>query len=195
MKNNRGSLTIDFAFAMVLVGGVSAVVMALCFTLAVVEIGQYVAFSTSRTYFGADMTPEVQLEKSNNKFNQLVGKPGISNLLRGSWFTLKNLGARDYRGEYASGGVDNDNDTFFGVELAFTAKLLDMRIPFYGSTAGDNGFNAKINSFLGREPTFQECSDFVHARWENIVKTQVTGANIPDAHDLNAYVPIMDNGC
>jgi hypothetical protein len=195
IRNERGSLTIDFLFATVLVMGVSGLLFALCFTLTVVEISQYIAFSTSRTYLSSHFNEQSQKALAEEKFNQLVfDTPWKVLFKRDGWFTLRYINSGDFREEYpnvASG--DFDNNRFWGTVLEFESKVLDFKIPFYGSTnPADNAFKAKITSFLGRESTAEECVEFHVQRFEEIKKLNSKfQSNIPN----KAVESFYDNGC
>jgi len=195
VTNNRGGLTLDFIFALVLVTGLSSVLLAIGLTLAMVEVSQYIAFATSRVYFGAHVDRETQEDIANAKFTKLMEIKAFKTLLgqkSGGWFKLENVPQRDYRGEYPD-TVEAQN-TFVGVKLKFTATMLDFQVPFFGSTGGDGkGFTAFVTSFLGREPTFQECMSFMEER-RNRIKS-LSGTNWADLGDTNNWPFFPDNGC
>lgn len=195
IHNQRGSLTIDFLFATVLVMGVSGLLFALCFTLTVVEISQYIAFSTSRVYLSSHFNPETQKSMAEEKFNQLIyDTPWKVLFKKDGWFTLKYINTGDFREEYPRISSDeHDSDRFWGTMLEIQSKVLDFKIPFYGSTnPEDNAFKAKITSFLGRESTAEECVDFHVQRFEEIKKlNNKFGTNVPNKPVESFY----DNGC
>lgn len=193
LGNERGSLTIDFLFATVLVMGVSGLLFALCFTLTVVEISQYIAFSTSRNYASSHFNEETQKAMAESKFNQLVFESPWKVLFkRDGWFNLSYINTGDFREEYPN-DITEDNAKFWGTVLEIESKVLDFKIPFYGSTnPEDNAFKAKITSFLGRESTAEECVDFHNQRFEEIKKLNTKfGTNIPNKQVASFY----DNGC
>jgi len=195
MMNERGSFTVDFTFGLILVGGVSFILVALCLTLTVVEVTQYVAFSVSRSYFSGDISEKEQLAVAEKKFSELTNQPGLKQLLKGQWFEVKLVGVGDFRSLYPPQNLANDSDTFFGSRLQIEAKVLNIRVPFFGSTARDEGYKAHLNSFLGREPSFEECAQFESQRWDTFKKMYpLTGAS-SEANREDAYTAIMDNGC
>ena len=188
----KGAVTTDFIFAMVMVAGVSFVLMALTFSLAAVEVAQYVTFATSRVYFGAHKDKATQQALAQTKFNNIVKKGGIGRVLKnqGQWFELKFVGADDFSQQY---GSTIDSDIFEGAQTDFNAKVLNIRIPFFGSTndAGidSGGFTARLNSYIGREPTQEECSQFNSQRLQGLSSLGYSPSL------TNAYVEISDNGC
>ncbi|MCB0348217.1 MAG: hypothetical protein KDD37_05245 [Bdellovibrionales bacterium] len=193
INNERGSLTIDFLFATVLVMGVSGLLFALCFTLTVVEISQYIAFASSRNYYGSNFNEQVQISQAEEKFNQLVyDSPWKVLFKKDGWFALKYINTGDFRSEYPN-DIDEDNAKFWGTILEIQSKVLDFKIPFYGSTnPEDNMFKAKITSFLGREPSAEECVNFHNERFDKIkrLNSKFQG-NVPNTNVKSFY----DNGC
>jgi hypothetical protein len=194
LKNQKGSLTLDFMFALVLVLGVSGLFFALSFTLSVVEISQYIAFATSRNYMAAHFDETNQKQQAEAKFAQLTENTPLKVLFKNnSWFKLTYVETGDFREKYpADASLENDNITFWGTQLDLQADVLDFKIPMYGSTNEDgNAFKTKVNSFLGREVTSEECNQFYSQRWQNILnldrKFSVMGQK-------KATV-IFDNGC
>lgn len=195
MMNQRGSLTVDFIFGIVLASGVSLILISLCFTLAIVEVTQYVAFASSRVYFGAHRQEKDQVERAEGKFQELMSIPAMKQLLNGPWFSVKYVNSGDFRSEYPAGSLANDQDVFFGTRLEIESKVLNLRIPFYGNVGNENGFKAKIQSFLGREPSFEECKNFIDERWTKYQEIYQNFKPPAGERDPEPYVPIMDNGC
>lgn len=194
LKNQRGFLTLDLIFAFSLIFGVMLITIALSTTLVAIEVAQYVAFSTSRAYYGANATPEAQASKAQQKYDELMAINKLGGFLKSDWFRPSFNGAREY-GEYkpdAQSGVTFN--PFWGTEIKLNVKILGFKVPFFGSTTVENaeGFMTSVNSFLGREPSDQECRAFQSRRWEEIRR----------AHDNSSITSagfqppvIMDNGC
>ncbi len=193
LNNERGSLTIDFLFATVLVMGVSGLLFALCFTLTVVEISQYIAFASSRTYYGSHFNEQTQTAQAEQKFNQLLyDSPWKVLFKKEGWFKLTYINTGDFREDYPN-DIQNDNASFWGTVVELESKVLDFKIPFYGSTnPEDNAFKAKVTSFLGREPSSEECINFSNERFDEIKKLNSKfQGNIPNKKVESFY----DNGC
>ncbi|PIU00375.1 MAG: hypothetical protein COT74_05440 [Bdellovibrionales bacterium CG10_big_fil_rev_8_21_14_0_10_45_34] len=204
LLSNEGLLTLDFLFALVLVLGLTTILLAVSYTLSIAEVVQYVAYSSSRAYFAANVTEDAQKSRAQAKFDSLLGAPGIKNLVQPRWITLNHepsseesiIRIDNFTTEYE--GVRNE---FVGVQIPFTAKALELRIPFFGSTASEDGkgFQATINSYLGREPSEFECKEFVNERWQRIQQLRVErGAGYSEffkGEDATKYAPIADNGC
>lgn len=216
--NSRGAITVDFIFAFVLVSGLSIIIMTFSVTLSMVEVVQYMTYAASRNYFAGNLTESKQKEAAKAKFSDLKNNPVIAPLLSSGWFSTpeeslivtydfpsnaalvnKNSGER-----WAYPVVDERLNLFHGVVAEFNAKILDFQIPFFGSTKtqsrngtdSSTGFRTYITSFLGREPSFEECLDFNEARWSNIKKlpNQSGAAPYSRARSERAII-INDNGC
>jgi hypothetical protein len=192
MRTAGGSITVDFIFGITLVACVSAILLSLCFTMAMVEFSQYIAFASSRVYFGAGRDEATQISRADQKFTNLVSNRVIKKILEGDWFKLAYVGTGDFRSLY-QGQINFDNGTFFGTRLQLTASILNLRLPLIGSTS-DSGYKAYLTSYLGREPSFQECADFMKERWGRYSQKfpRPQGATPPSE---GAYEAIMDNGC
>lgn len=199
LKSQKGILTLDFLFAMIMMFTFTAILFAFSITFTAVEIAQYATFAASRTYFAAHKDADAQKSAAEKKFNDLVlaNNAPLATLFKNGWFTLTPVKLDDFNREYSS-DPDGDSDTFVGARTTLVAKILQMRFPLLGST-GDEDFSADVNSFLMREPTVEECRAFTAKRLTNI-------KNIPQVGNPNgrfnnayvqddAYVMIMDDGC
>ncbi len=211
LKNQRGVTTVDYLFSFVLVSGFSLVILTFSATLSVVEIVQYMAFASSRNYFASHTTEDQQKAAARKKFAELKANSVIAPLLNGGWFSVPddslivdfNIPAKynDYQGYAPS---DPRLNLVHGVIVEFSAKILDFQIPFFGATrktdsgggSEKSGFTTHITSFLGREPSFEECRQFGNARWGHIKNLQNTvGAAAYSKATSAQAVEINDNGC
>ncbi len=223
LNNNRGSLTVDYMFALVLVIGFCLVIMAFSTTLVTVEVVQYAAYAGARRYFAGNLCDGEQTRCADSQ--QAAGQAAIQSVLSNSviaplvqngWFTIGDNSGPFYVGQnvasaYPSFGQAASlsqpyHDTFDGAVIPFQANILAFQIPGFGQTIKANyagnkggGFTVDINSFLGREPTFDECKSFWDNRWQQIQKlnssygqagsTGVLGGSTTQA------VEVIDNGC
>lgn len=206
VKNQQGVVTTEFLFAFVIAGGLSALLFSVTYTLAVVEITQYVAFSSARAFIAAHKTPELQRQAAIDKYKQLTtGKTAIGSLYQNGWFEIAKPDQLDIRGggaegkffnEDLAGGSDMpDRNWFQGVSIPLTARILNIRLPLLGPTdpeADDNSFRTRLNAILIREPSQFECQDFMDNQRRNAL------GSLPSAqtyYEAGAYVPMEDNGC
>lgn len=192
--NQSGILTVDLLFGLTLVMGIMVIVFSLAFALSVIESIQYIAFASSRTYFAGHLNRDYQQRLAERKASQLIGTPGLKQLLNKNWFELNPV-VGDFRSSYTG------TSQFIGTQIQFTAKMLDFKIPFFGSTTGggSDGFKSKVNSFLGREPTTDECLQFFQGRWNgilNMVPKSASGQpyNVAGGNGSD-NLPFDDNGC
>jgi len=195
--NQRASVTIDFIFGITIVAGVSFILLGLCLTMAVVEVSQYVAFATSRTYFGSHLNEEEQIKRAEAKFDKLIKNRSLKNILNGDWYNVSHIQTGDLRNFYPPQNLDHDSDTFFGTRISLNAKVLNIRIPLLGSSEGEGegeGYVSYLNSFLGREPNFDECMNFTKQRWARFV-SRFPLQNSSNQSADGVYAVIADNGC
>jgi hypothetical protein len=189
MKNQSGAITLDFIFALVLVLSMTLLLGVFSFSLSVVESVQYLTFSSSRAYFAGHINPEEQRKAAEKKFNTLSTTGSYRKLLKKDWFAVSvdKIGdsSEIYNGQ-------EDRDIFEGVRTKIVVGLLELQIPLFGSTKGDTPFEAYITSFLGREPTSEECMSMVTERFNEILKLgSYTGGNV----NASSYAVFDDNGC
>lgn len=203
LQNNRGMLTAEFIFSLVLCAGLCIVLFSLNFTLSMAEVAQYIAFSSARAHAAGHLDSEKQEQLAREKFNDLINNPvlkPIFNASEGGFFKLTDL---DVRGGGPSGRSFTDYKTTenrmpqVGVRFNFNARILNMKVPFLGSTSedADAGFNAKVTGLLIREPTQKECKELqIRQRYSAILdldpRYKVLGAS-----GVNKYQLMEDNGC
>lgn len=191
--NQRGMVTLDFIYGLILVSGGFLVAIVIAFTLATIEVGQYIAFSTSRAYLATRFSVTDQEAAAEAKFDLLMSEKSLASFRKGDWFEFTFTGARDFRGEY-SDSVDSGRGTSMlqGTEVLINAKVLGFKIPFFGSTTeSGEGLSTAVNSLLGREVSDEECLNFNQMRWRKIRALAPQGQALPDS----GYAVIADNGC
>lgn len=204
LANEDGVLTVDFLFSFVLVMGFSVILFSLTLTLTAVEVAQYMTFASARAQNAAHHDPEAQNKIAIDKFQEIRTNPVLNIFFGGNWFTVSSPDIDDHSKiipEYASpaDGVS----IFWGTSVTFTARILDIQIPFFGSTAPESdgsgaGFTTRIGSYLGREVTSDHCYNrVVTERWNSIRNLEVPGGVAPYTNftQPNTYIPISDNGC
>jgi hypothetical protein len=172
------------------------------FTLSVVSVTQYVTFAAARNYSAAHLDKQQQLARAEAKFDELIGNKIFKPLYKNGWFAL----GTPFTGDQTTVVPGYDTATqgvneFWGTGVDFTAKILDFHIPFFGDSAPDSdgsgsGFKTYIGSYLGREPTADECLQFTAQRWQAIRNLQVqNGAAYSQGTSTQGYFPIADDGC
>lgn len=203
LHNERGVLTVDFLFAFVLILGFTAILFSLTLTLTVAELAQYMTYASARAQNAGHHRPSDQNKIALDKFEEIRNNPVLSVFFTGNWFGIEGPFIDDQANvtpEYASpaGGTS----VFWGTSLRFTARILDLQIPFFGSTAPESdgsgeGFKTTIGSYLGREVTSAHCyENMVRLRWTYIRDLPVSGADpYTTSTPTSSYVPIADNGC
>ena len=201
--DQRGIITVDFMFAIVLILGFTSLLFVLTFTLSIASVTQYVTFATARNYSAAHIDKETQEARAQAKYKELINNAVIKPLYTGGWFAVDataSLGDQTQvvsAWEGATGGVNE----FWGAGTHFTAKVLDFNVPFFGSTNPDgdgsgSNFKTYIMSNLGREPTESECLEFTAGRWAAIRNLSVAnGSSYSTNTSTSGYFPIADDGC
>lgn len=202
-RNQRGMIIADFVFSLVLAAGLGMILFAMSYTLAVVEVTQYISFSVARAGMASNKSPIEQEAKARAKYTQLAtGKGAIGTLYQTSWFTLGGADKVDIRqgptgngsmfDQDLAGGADRRN-WFIGVSVPLTVGLLKMNLPLIGDTApeDDEGPQTSLNTMLIRDPSEKECKDFYEQR-RTAIKNLPSGKQF---YQTGSYVPLEDNGC
>lgn len=197
IRSNRGLISVDFLFGFLLSFAFLMVFFALAYSLTIVEIVQYVAFASSRTYIGADVDKLAQEKSAQLKATNLVGVK-FASFMKKSWFEVggSNKAILKIISSDMSLGADGNPQYRIGVQIPLTIHLLDFHIPFFGSTKttdSGEGFKTMISSYLIREPTQNECLQFNDNRG-NLLKTFPPYSALPDFISSSVR-RISDNGC
>lgn len=191
-QNEKGLLTLDLMFALVLVGAFFVVLFAVMFTLSLTSVAQYISFASARSYSLAHFSLEEQEARAESTFTALIENPELAPLMTGSLFEITDFEANDFNALYEP--IDPNGFVFHGVRLEILSRMLSFRVPFFGATSGsERGFRAHVNSYLLREPTENECRQFFADRYRLIAEKVAPTAPLPlDA----AFDGVMqDNGC
>lgn len=203
MNNQRGLITVDFLFSLVLILGFTGLLFVVSFSLSVASVTQYITFAAARNYVPGHLNREQQEKRAQEKYQELISNPVFKPLYANGWYMVDaQAKVGDHTqivSEYQQPG--RDINKFWGVGTTFVAKVLDFRIPFFGSTnpEGDgtgSEFKTYIGSYVGREPTAAECIEFTAARWEAIRRLAVSGgASYSTGTGAGGYYPMTDDGC
>ncbi|MDE0150920.1 MAG: hypothetical protein OXK80_00265 [Bdellovibrionales bacterium] len=155
----KGSISVDFLFSITVSCLLLMFVILTSLTFSLVEVAQYVAYATARTYFIGHENPGAHESAAVGQFDALRGKFFKSGVDMSQWFFLSNMTIYDGQSTgLPPDGLTPDRRTRFGVGFTFTSKVLTMNIPFLGKVgSGNDGFAFPIAAFLGREVSASEC--------------------------------------
>lgn len=215
LRDQRGILSVDFLFAMTMAAVLCMMMFAFTTTLSMIEIAQYIAFSTSRAHAAGHHDQQRQQELGQAKFDSFTNQgsyPALSPLLLNNWFEIDSRSFEIRGGGQSSGGsaltfgdLYPENDFSIpqtGVRFRFRAKILKMNLPFLGALAEEDDFGTWVTGFLIREPTSEECraSMETNIRYSAIKKLDAMNrfqqaVSIPNSRGDSAYFPLEDNGC
>ena len=218
ISNQSGFIVADFLFAFVMVISCGILIFALTFSLATVEITQYIVWSTARNFSAANTNEQAARIQAQKKFDNLADKfPLISG--RGAsgtpWFSLSaavigdlakidsNLAEVLKKDKQNKDSAQQIRLPWIGVKSDLELKLLSgIRIPFLGKVTGNkDGFTFPIRAFVLRHPSQDECYSFFSK--EKRYDLGIQKLNSSDAETGNfapnarreSYVAIEDNGC
>ena len=201
IRNERGILTLDFIFALIVGMSFTMIFFALTLTLSLVEVAQYISYSVARTALAAHEDRSAEQANALAKYAELRARPIFASVFTNhSWFKLS---ATPDFGDPANGfnleyNVDpnDDNAIFWGARIQIEAKILNITIPMLGDskTKPETGI-ANVQTFLGREVSTQECREqFNRLRWD-VIKTLNPIYGMVPGPAAAAVSLITDNGC
>ncbi len=183
MHNSYGFITVDFLFATILTFGLTGIIFALSTALTIIEVSQYVTYSSARAYSAAHIDLPHQEEAARKKFEALRETPGIGNLITNRHFNLS-----DPKPGPGPSYHTTHND-MHGVSATLTLAGLNFQIPIFGTTRQtQEPFQTTVHSYLGRHPSQAECQKVNEQRWDFISSWY----SLPLA---SPPLVIMDNGC
>ncbi len=206
-KGQAGFIMADFLFSMVLVIGCCILLFGLTFSLASVEIAQYITWSAARSYAAGNIDQAKSEQMAKLKFELLAKKfPLLTGIGSDApFFTLKLTGVGDIpnlaqiRKLNTLGSSPEPRQPWTGVEATFEVELLKkMRLPVIGKiSTNDDNFSYSLRAFLIRNPSQAECLDFFRNRYtEGISKIEGNWGNRTFLNSgSTAYSWNEDNGC
>jgi hypothetical protein len=202
-------MTVEFLFSFVIAVGFFEILFRFCLSLTVIEVAQYIAFSTARAQMSSDLSPEFQTANARTKYAALLKNRRMANLFSNGWYKISSptdieikngFAGNDFNAQYSEPSGENLEDRFIpfiGVRLNLTAIILNFNVPFLGRTADSSEtFTTKVTGFLFREPSQGECREFMLQRYQKILSLDSNSRfqkAAPFARDL--YLPLEDNGC
>lgn len=176
-SNSSGFIIADFLFAFVLVISISIFIFGLTFSLATVEIAQYIVWTTARNYASGTNTEAAAQINARTKFSNITAAfPSLTgNGSTDPWFELldSNLAVGDLSGTadtLFSGMINSDDkinryrQPWTGASAKIYLKLFaGFKIPFLGNVAADKqDFEFPLRAFIIRNPSQEECRNFFY---------------------------------
>lgn len=212
-KSQSGFIMADFLFSFVMVLSIGIIMFAMTFALATVEVSQYIVWSAARTYSSANIDEATARTAATAKFNNLSAQfPKLTGAGDDDspWFTLDNFSARDFENDAAfQARVSNNNDRmnrdgnlerrqpWIGARADIYLRLFaNMGVPFLGKVSNDaeNTFKFQVYSFIIRNPSYQECTDFFRNRFRQGIQSLDSENFSGLGTEITDYV-VEDNGC
>lgn len=171
MKSEAGFITMDFLFAIVITFGMSIVLFAMTYTLSVVEVTQYITFSSARAQAAGNKDVQTQIEEAKKRYTKLMNDRRVSSIFGTGWFEVSPVAQLDVRSgetnfaqDYPSSATGSTREVYSGVRTNLHARILEMNLPLLGKLGEDDAMTLRVNSFLIREPSAQECRDFMRQK-------------------------------
>lgn len=208
--SSSGFIIADFLFSFVLILGIGIFVFALTFSLASIEVAQYIVWSSARNYSVGNFNEESAKQNARKKFQNLsakfplltgngaAGTPWLelldSNLIIGNLATLDT----QFSSEINSDDVKNNfRQPWIGVSAKLKLNLFaGLQVPFLGKVASNESFfEFPIRAFILRHPSQNECQDFFYKnRYAEGIKKLENNTLAPKSASALPSNGILQNG-
>ncbi len=208
--DQSGFIFADFIFSITLVISSCIILFVLCFSLATVEISQYITWTAARSYSAANLTADRATAAGRQKFGRMASQfpllTGVNSDT--SWFELTlqdvgnntsliaNLQQINPSNALASGEARHP---WTGAAAELDVSLFRrLNIPFIGKLSTDDSvFKYNLKAFILRNPSQDECLQFFKLRYEEgISKIEGSWTNKSFlTNKVSDFIPIEDNGC
>ena len=186
-KNQKGLVTIPFLIAFIVVMFLILSFFRLTLTLTYASVVQYITYASARRLSLGDADTQTQKGKGEEKYSQLTSEL----LKRSAWFDVPSSPQTGFNPEYTESGYRN---LFYGAFVPFTSNLISFRVPLLAED-GDQGLTTTIGSYMGREPSQDECNNF-NTEKKNQIKTILDSYGVPHNFPNPPYDSVAsDNGC
>lgn len=176
VRSSSGFIIADFLFAFVLVLSIGIFIFGLTFSLATIEVAQYIVWSTARNYSAGNFTEVTAQINAREKFKNLTAKfPSLTgNGAADPWFELLETNLfigdlsvidPDFSAKISSDDKTNRNrQPWTGASAKLYLKLFaGFQIPFLGKVVeNQNSFEFPIRAFIIRNPSQEECRNFFY---------------------------------
>ncbi|MCY4513261.1 MAG: hypothetical protein OXB86_06200 [Bdellovibrionales bacterium] len=182
----KGLVTIPFLIAFVIVMFLILSFFRLTLTLTYANVLQYITYSSARKLSLGDTDESTQTGRGEGKYSQLT-----SDLInRSAWFDVPTSPQTGFNPDYTESGYRN---LFYGVFVPFTSNLISFRIPLLAEE-GDQGLTTTIGTYLGREPSQDECNQFNEEK-KNHIQIILDSYGVPHTFPTPTDKVASDNGC
>lgn len=203
IERQDGFTTVEFLFAIVIAFGLIMLTFAMTTSLSVVEMTQYIAFSSSRAHSAANFDVEAQQKAARDKYNSLINSVAMAPLFKNGWFEIspaaqldiRSGNGRNFEREY---GGDTPFKNMQGLRTNLRVKILEMKWPLLGSITPEDdniGFSTKINAIILREVSQAECFEFMNERSQVLWTFDGNNRFAKFKKDSKTPTPWEDNGC
>ena len=200
LSHQKGMVTIPFLLVSMILIFLILSFLFLNMTLVHVSITQYMSYSSARRFFLASEAQPDQMVSAKEHYRALRDdffSPNTYTGRSGDWFDItdqlddRKIGS-GVSGEYPQTG-NSDRNRFYGVNLLFETFILKLKIPFL-SQGQDTPLQARVSSFLGREPSEDECKTFLEEKYKYLAD-QCSQTDCPHIKKVEIAPPKPDNGC
>lgn len=161
-RSDDGQTTVEFALTLLMAMAVVFFYIQLCLVLAWSSYVQYATFMSARAYYAATKTPDDQQARAEEVLAKMVKRGSQSKSTDRIPFIARGEGDGDMKGAQIGPhekfkADDRSFSWLEGVRYTFRSRI--FMIPMGGSEKDSrvNSVTLTSESWLGREPTIDEC--------------------------------------
>ncbi|AGH96585.1 hypothetical protein [Pseudobdellovibrio exovorus] len=191
-NGNSGFIIADFLFAFVMVIGTGIFIFALTFSLATIEVAQYIVWSTARNYSAANLNEPAAQQQARQKFENLTAAFPLltGNGADSPWFQLSSdslvigdLAKLDTKLMEDLSDEDRFNlsrQPWTGASARINLRLFaSLKVPFLGPVAEDKSlFEFPVRAFIIRHPRRDDCQRFFYQQRFDLGIKQLENGNL-----------------
>ena len=197
MKSHAsGMVTIPFLFVSAILLYLILSFFFLNMTFVHISVTQYLSYSTARKLALGNESHEKQVEVAQDHYKKLRERFFSKAYTKqdSGWFFITEEVKDNERGGISTVYPQSNTkrERFYGIHLSFLNFVLKLKIPFLSQGSDTLDLEARVSSFLGREPSKGECQTFMQKKSEELQKRCVS-SKCPNIKPTEVGGP--DNGC
>ena len=172
----KGFVTVQFLIAFVIIMFFVQSFLGLSLTLTHGTLVQYISYSSARKLSLGSLRKSMQVSEAENKYEELRKTFFKQNYKEGSrdWFSVPlNVDIGDFNNDY-NDSPQHYRFMFYGVSVPFTSRVFNFQVPFI-TDGTKQDLKTTVASYLGREPSIEECKSFFTQVRDKVCRTYGVG--------------------
>lgn len=180
LQNRKGQTAVEFTIVCLVVFFFLLFFLSLSFVLILSQYMDYATFMAARTYKAAHGRVDVQQQRAREVFKE------YADLVTGNAL-VKEVSNLEFP-KFVQIDANGRERLVEGVRARYTVNLFYMPPIFITGSSPQSGIQLTSETFLGRDPTYEECTDFFSRFTRSLgIQMQINGRDLT--------TKMEDNGC